>query len=109
MVPLTVFLTVLLCLQATISYGKIINPCVVAEVMQNLGQKKTVISKWVCLAKFASGFNTQALSKSYPDGSHDFGLFQINDKYCRLGSADGCGASCTDLVSDDIVKVLNVP
>ncbi|GFS58730.1 lysozyme [Nephila pilipes] len=58
----------------------------------------------VCLAKFASGFNTQALSKPYPDGSHDFGLFQINDKYCRLGSADSCGVSCTDLVSDDITK-----
>ncbi|GFU28034.1 lysozyme C-1 [Trichonephila clavipes] len=104
MVPVTVFLTALLCLQTTISYGKVVNPCEVAEVMLNLGQKKPVVSKWVCLAKFASGFNTQALSKSYADGSHDFGLFQINDKYCRLGSVDSCGVSCTDLVSDDIVK-----
>ncbi|GFS58728.1 lysozyme C-1 [Nephila pilipes] len=78
MAPLTVFLIAVLYLQTTVSYGKIVNPCDVASVMLNLGQKKAAVSKWVCLAKFASGFNTQALSKPYPDGSHDFGLFQVS-------------------------------
>ncbi|KAG8195866.1 hypothetical protein JTE90_001104 [Oedothorax gibbosus] len=73
-----------------------------ADVMKRLGQKKTNIAKWVCLAKFASGFNTQALSQQYKDGSYDFGVFQINDKFCKLGSKYNCGVSCTDLVKDDI-------
>ncbi|GIY17668.1 lysozyme C [Caerostris extrusa] len=97
-----VFLAAVLCIQITVSYAKIMNPCDVADVMIRLGQKKPIVAKWVCLAKFASGFNTQALSAEYKDGSHDFGLFQINDKYCRLGSTNSCGVPCTELVNDDI-------
>ncbi|KAF8792083.1 lysozyme C-like [Argiope bruennichi] len=97
-------LIAVLCTQATVSYSKVLNPCEVADVMYKLGQKKVIVSKWVCLAKFASGFNTQALSPTKKDGSNDFGIFQINDKYCRLGSTNSCGVPCTDLVQDDIVQ-----
>ncbi|CAL1289119.1 unnamed protein product [Larinioides sclopetarius] len=95
MSPLRGLLVALLFAQATVSYSKILNQCEVADVMFKLGQKKAIVSKWVCLAKFASGFNTQALSPAYKDGSYDFGIFQINDKYCRLGSTNSCGVPCT--------------
>ncbi|GBN83201.1 Putative lysozyme C-2 [Araneus ventricosus] len=62
------------------------------------------MSLGVCLAKFASGFNTQALSPARKDGSYDFGIFQINDKYCRLGSTNSCGVPCTALVQEDITQ-----
>ncbi|XP_015906495.1 lysozyme C, tracheal isozyme [Parasteatoda tepidariorum] len=82
--------------------GKILQPCEVAEAMISLGQSKINAAKWVCLAKFASGFNTQALSEEQKDGSFDFGVFQINDKFCRLGSKHNCGVPCTDLVKDNV-------
>ncbi|KFM60871.1 Lysozyme C-1, partial [Stegodyphus mimosarum] len=83
---------------------KIVNPCYVAEVMiYQMGMTKAIAGQWVCLAKFSSGFNTQALHGTYSDGSDDFGIFQINDKYCRKGTKISCGVNCTDLVSDNIV------
>ncbi|GIX79076.1 lysozyme [Caerostris extrusa] len=57
----------------------------------------------VCLAKFASGFNTQALGSTDKKGNDYFGMFQISDDYCKKGSKKSCGASCTDLVSDNIL------
>ncbi|KFM64933.1 Lysozyme, partial [Stegodyphus mimosarum] len=84
--------------------AKIVNPCHVAYVMMHeMGMTKAIAGRWVCLAKFASGFNTQALHGTYSDGSDDFGIFQINDKYCKKGAKITCGVNCTDLVSDDIV------
>ncbi|GIX86711.1 lysozyme C [Caerostris darwini] len=89
-----IFLAAALCIQITVSYAKIMNPCDVADAMIRLGQKKPIVAKWVCLAKFASGFNTQALSAEYKDGSHDFGIFQ--------DPQHSCGVPCTELVNDDI-------
>ncbi|GFR15416.1 hypothetical protein TNCT_589031, partial [Trichonephila clavata] len=39
-----------------------------------------------CLAKYASGFNTQALGPTDKNGNDYFGIFQINDKYCKKGT-----------------------
>ncbi|XP_035215401.1 lysozyme C, tracheal isozyme-like [Stegodyphus dumicola] len=94
-------LLLFLCLQVAVLEAKILKPCDVASAMIQLGQKKTKAASWVCLAKFASGFNTQALNGPLSDGSYDFGIFQINDKYCKAGSKQSCGVSCTDLVKDD--------
>ncbi|KAG8195863.1 hypothetical protein JTE90_001102 [Oedothorax gibbosus] len=81
----------------------VVSPCALADVLVNkLGVTKIDSAKWACLAKYASGFNTQALGSTHKDGSDDFGIFQINDKYCRKGTKNGCGVSCTDLVKDDI-------
>ncbi|XP_054724462.1 lysozyme-like [Uloborus diversus] len=97
-------LTFLLLLQGVLlATAQILKPCDVAETMMNLGEKRTKASHWVCLAKFVSGFNTQALGGPYPDGSYDFGVFQINDRYCKLGSKESCGVPCTDLVKDNLL------
>ncbi|XP_054724460.1 lysozyme C-like [Uloborus diversus] len=81
----------------------IINPCQLADIMMNnLKLKKSSAAQWVCLAKFASGFNTEAVNGPYKDGSYDFGIFQINDKFCRKGTKESCGVRCTDLVSNNV-------
>ncbi|GFQ81790.1 lysozyme, partial [Trichonephila clavata] len=56
-----------------------------------------------CLAKYASGFNTQALGPTDKNGNDYFGIFQINDKYCKKGTKMSCGVSCTELVSNNIL------
>nr|ADV40286.1 putative lysozyme precursor [Latrodectus hesperus] len=86
------------------SSALVASPCSLAEVFINkFGQNKAEAANWACLAKHASGFNTQAIGETHRDGSDDFGIFQINDKYCRRGTKTSCGVSCTDLVSNDIV------
>ncbi|GBM74633.1 Lysozyme [Araneus ventricosus] len=84
--------------------GIVVNPCAVADVfVSKLGVTKQNAAKWVCLAKFASGFNTKALGPTDKNGNDYFGLFQINDNYCKKGTKKSCGVSCTELVSDDIL------
>ncbi|XP_015906492.1 lysozyme 1B-like [Parasteatoda tepidariorum] len=83
--------------------AKVVSPCAVADIFMNkLHQKKANAANFACLAKYASGFNTQAVGETHKDGSDDFGIFMINDKYCRKGTKTSCGVSCTDLVSDNI-------
>ncbi|GFU28048.1 lysozyme [Trichonephila clavipes] len=84
--------------------GVITDSCQVANVFVNkLGVKRNVAANWACLAKYASGFNTQALGPTDKNGNDYFGIFQINDKYCKKGTKMSCGVSCTELVSNDIL------
>lgn len=58
---------------------------------------------WMCIAFHESGYNT----KAYNSKTHDYGIFQINEKYwCNVNPGDHkpCGVKCKDLFSDDITN-----
>ncbi|CAG0924122.1 unnamed protein product [Notodromas monacha] len=61
-------------------------------------------NKGVCIAKHESTFDTSAINRNYWDGSKDYGLFQINDRYWCSPPDDqnSCRVNCVDLLDDDI-------
>ncbi|OWR44725.1 lysozyme II [Danaus plexippus plexippus] len=62
---------------------------------------------WVCLVEHESGRNTSKIGKVNKNGSRDYGLFQINDKYwCSNTSSKGkdCNVTCAEVSQDDITK-----
>ncbi|KAJ9592166.1 hypothetical protein L9F63_001282 [Diploptera punctata] len=62
------------------------------------------LNEWVCIAEHESGLNTRAVNHYNSDGSRDYGIFQINDRYwCEHGrSGKGCNVSCGDLINDNL-------
>ncbi|XP_053605609.1 lysozyme-like isoform X2 [Plodia interpunctella] len=59
----------------------------------------------VCLVEAESSRRTGVVGGPDDDGSYDYGLFQINDRYwCNSGATPGkgCDVRCKDLLSDDI-------
>ncbi|XP_049871327.1 lysozyme-like isoform X2 [Pectinophora gossypiella] len=64
----------------------------------------------VCLVEAESSRRTDAVGGPDDDGSYDYGLFQINDRYwCNSGDKPGkeCHVRCADLLSDDISAASN--
>ncbi|KAI5631661.1 c-type lysozyme/alpha-lactalbumin family domain-containing protein [Phthorimaea operculella] len=60
---------------------------------------------WVCLVEAESSRQTEAVGGPDDDGSFDYGLFQINDRYwCNPGELPGkeCHIRCKDLLTADI-------
>uniref|UniRef100_A0A1I8MHI7 Glycosyl hydrolases family 22 (GH22) domain-containing protein n=1 Tax=Musca domestica TaxID=7370 RepID=A0A1I8MHI7_MUSDO len=90
-------------------YGKIFNRCSLAREMFHLGVPKSELPQWTCIAKHESEFNTDAVGPANSDGSHDYGIFQINDRYwCRPPnggrSSNGCHVNCRDLLGSNIAR-----
>lgn len=58
----------------------------------------------ICLVKYESSFRTHVKGPMNEDGSYDWGLFQINDRYwCQVGRAGkSCNIDCKDLLKDNI-------
>ncbi|XP_060765145.1 lysozyme C [Neoarius graeffei] len=82
--------------------------CELARAIQQTGlagYDGISLGNWLCLAKHESNYNTDAIDHD-ADGSTDYGIFQINDRWwCSNGqfpSANGCGISCNELLSDNI-------
>uniref|UniRef100_A0A3B1JCH4 lysozyme n=1 Tax=Astyanax mexicanus TaxID=7994 RepID=A0A3B1JCH4_ASTMX len=69
------------------------------------GYKGVSLANWVCLANAESSYNTQTTNRN-TDGSTDYGIFQINNRWwCTNGqfpSHNGCRVSCSQLLSDNI-------
>ncbi|XP_049868492.1 lysozyme-like isoform X3 [Pectinophora gossypiella] len=62
---------------------------------------------WVCLVQSESSRRTHAISRRNSDGSREYGLFQISDKYwCSKTSTPGkdCNVTCADLLMNDITE-----
>ncbi|XP_063065788.1 lysozyme C II-like [Engraulis encrasicolus] len=54
------------------------------------------LSDWVCLAEHESSYRTDVVGPPNSDGSRDYGIFQINNRYwCKDGqfSGTGCGVN----------------
>ncbi|KAL7020483.1 hypothetical protein ACKWTF_011556 [Chironomus riparius] len=85
----------------TIANAKIYSKCELARVMDKAGFPRSSLPDWMCLVDSESSFNTKAINPYNSDGSSDWGIFQINDRYwCYPGT--GCSVDCSKLLNDDI-------
>ncbi|XP_053674624.1 lysozyme c-1-like [Anopheles nili] len=85
--------------------AKMFGACELARVLFNNGFPKSQLADWICLVGRESRFDTSALNKKNADGSSDYGLFQINNRYwCKNSKfrANDCNVDCTALLDDDI-------
>ncbi|XP_065367603.1 lysozyme 1-like [Calliphora vicina] len=87
--------------------GKTFTRCSLAREMYNMGVPKSELARWTCIAKHESDYRTHVVGPANSDGSHDYGIFQINDKYwCQPNSGrfsyNECDVDCDDLLTDNI-------
>ncbi|XP_017474247.1 PREDICTED: lysozyme P [Rhagoletis zephyria] len=87
--------------------ARIYKKCILARKLYRLGMPLHELDDWMCLVEGESSFNTKAINPSNVDGSVDWGLFQINDRYwCKPSdgrpSIDSCRLPCRLLLSNDI-------
>ncbi|XP_037813955.1 lysozyme 1 [Lucilia sericata] len=92
-----------------------LQPCEFAGQLYILDVPKTELPLWSCIAEYESRYHTDAIGKRNLDGSFDYGIFQISDKYwCQpqnksrdlFFSANECNVNCTDLLLDDITQAV---
>ncbi|XP_001511841.2 lysozyme-like protein 4 isoform X2 [Ornithorhynchus anatinus] len=88
--------------------AKLLSRCEVANKLSDEGldgYDGYSLENWVCLAFFASKFNTTAEHKE-EDGSTSYGIFQINSKeWCtnhEEHSRNRCHHLCSDFQSSDL-------
>ncbi|XP_045685350.1 lysozyme C, milk isozyme-like [Phyllostomus hastatus] len=63
------------------------------------------LANWVCMAEHESNFNTGAFNGKNANGSSDYGLFQLNNKWwCKdkIPSANACNKMCSKFLDNDI-------
>ncbi|XP_062609970.1 lysozyme C, milk isozyme-like [Saccostrea cucullata] len=87
--------------------GKTFNKCELAKELARHGVAHGDIANYVCMAEHESGFNTHIRSAANSDGTHDHGIFQINDFWncdpqIGLPTMNGCNHPCSDFRNDDI-------
>ncbi|CAG9799867.1 unnamed protein product [Chironomus riparius] len=100
LVAITIFAIVLI----NNSEAKVFSKCEFARAMSNAGFSRASLPNWVCLVKSESNFNSRVKGGPNSNGSYDWGIFQINDKYwCKVGYKGGdCNMNCNQLVDDNI-------
>ncbi|CAK1540730.1 unnamed protein product [Leptosia nina] len=87
--------------------AKTFTRCDLVRELRNQGFPEDDLRNWVCLVESESSRSTSAVSKKNKNGSRDYGLFQINDKYwCSTKKNPGkdCNVLCSQLITDDITK-----
>ena len=86
------FLTLLLINSEAKKYSK----CEFARTMYSAGFSKASLPNWYCLVKAESDSNSGIRGPKNSNGSYDYGIFQINDKYwCKVGYNGGdCNKNC---------------
>ncbi|KAM6475107.1 lysozyme C, milk isozyme-like [Liasis olivaceus] len=101
-------LALMACLMVKV-YGKIFSRCELAAILRRWGMdghEGYGLDDWICLAFFASHFNTAAVTQN-SDGTSEYGIFQLNSRFwCadhRSSSKNLCSLSCHDLVTDEII------
>ena len=83
----------ILAILVTISSAKTYKKCELARKMYNAGFSKSSLPDWMCLVEAESEYDTKAKNTQNADGSTDWGIFQINDRYW-CGPDKGCGVAC---------------
>ncbi|CAH2232673.1 lysozyme-like [Pararge aegeria] len=87
--------------------SKTFKRCELVRELRSQGFPENKLRDWVCLVESESSGNSNKVSKENKNGSRDYGLFQINDKYwCSHTSTAGkdCNVTCAELITDDITK-----
>uniref|UniRef100_A0A4X2KD57 lysozyme n=1 Tax=Vombatus ursinus TaxID=29139 RepID=A0A4X2KD57_VOMUR len=79
-------------------HGKVMERCELARILKKYGMdgyNSISLADWVCLAKWASNYNTKAKYRNDVDGGTDYGIFQINSFYwCNDGRTPGAMNGC---------------
>nr|AXS59148.1 c-type lysozyme 2 [Leguminivora glycinivorella] len=81
--------------------------CPLVRELRAQGFPEDKLRDWTCLVENESSGRTDAKGTVNKNGSRDYGLFQINDKYwCSNTTTPGkdCNVTCADLLTDDITK-----
>ena len=91
-----VAITLLLASSTDFASAKVYSKCELAKKLDAAGIPRSKLPDWVCLVKFESSYNSKAKGKMNTNGSFDWGIFQINDKYwCSVGkNGKDCNANC---------------
>lgn len=76
--------------------AKTFKKCDLARELARMGYSMSSLPDWICLIASESSFNTAAVGGPNTDGSFDWGLYQINDRYwCTKGRRGGeCNINC---------------
>ncbi|XP_075974259.1 lysozyme-like [Anticarsia gemmatalis] len=104
---IVVLVVAALCAQ---SEAKVFTRCGLVQELRRQGFPANQLRDWVCLIEAESGRNTAVIGPVNSNGSRDWGLFQINDRYwCSTGSSPGkdCNVRCRDLITDNITRASN--
>lgn len=77
-------------------HAKVFTKCGLAKELTRLGVSRQSLPHWVCLVRAESNYNTAAVGGPNSNGSKDWGLFQINDRYwCKQGGpGKDCNINC---------------
>ncbi|XP_074473500.1 lysozyme C-like [Sebastes fasciatus] len=101
-------------LLVAVASAKVYERCELARVLKANGMdgyRGHSLADWVCLSRRESNYNTRAVNNRNPDGSTDYGIFQINSRYwCNNGRAalsNGCNIQCSALLTDDLTVAIN--
>lgn len=93
--------------------GLRMEPCELAGQLYILDVPKVELPMWLCIADFESRFNTHVIGHANSDGSKDYGLFQISDRFWCAPPVEtpyyafnGCNINCSELLSDDITTAV---
>lgn len=109
---------VVMCLLVCISHPaqtRRLQPCELAGQLYILDIPKVELPLWLCIAEFESRFNTDVIGNRNQDGSLDYGIFQISDKFwCKPKNVstimyhyyNECDVDCVDLIKDDITQAV---
>merc|ERR1712179_818993 len=85
--------------------AKVYDRCELARELLNVhGFVRRGLGDWICLVESESTYNTAATHDN-GNGSRDYGLFQINDRYwcdANVGVAADCHIACKNLIDSDI-------
>nr|AYP74900.1 lysozyme [Neocaridina davidi] len=91
------------------SSAKIFEKCELAKLLEDKhSMSREDVKNWVCVAQYESTFNTEAINQANWDGSKDYGLFQLSNKYwCDDAyGKNECRIPCSDLLDDDLTDDL---
>ncbi|XP_017865271.1 PREDICTED: lysozyme 1 [Drosophila arizonae] len=90
-----------------------LEPCELAGQLYILDVPKVELPLWLCIADYESRFNTHVIGRANSDGSRDYGLFQISDRYwcappekTAYHAFNECNVNCTELLSDNITSAV---
>ncbi|XP_062534050.1 lysozyme c-1-like [Armigeres subalbatus] len=96
-----------------LTQAKVYGFCELAKLLHNKhGIAKSELPNWLCLVRWESSYDTTVKHLNAYDGSTDWGLFQINDRYwCDpangKASSNSCRVKCSKFLGanqDEAVK-----
>ncbi|XP_062130804.1 lysozyme E-like [Drosophila sulfurigaster albostrigata] len=103
------FIVLVVLALASSAFGRTMDRCSLAREMSDLGVPRDQLARWTCIADHKSNYRTGVVGPENFDGSHDYGIFQINSFYwCQPAngrfSHNECALSCNALLIDDITN-----